>query len=57
MTEQQLRHHQDQMDAARAEFDKIWRKVIEGRPSRDVSHAALQIAWEIFKAAKGLRPR
>jgi len=45
------------MDAARAEFDKIWRKVIEGRPSRDVSHAALQIAWEIFKAAKGLRPR
>lgn len=63
MTDNQMISYFDQMDAARKEFLALWQKTKdsfhglrpEGMTTSMMAHAQ-QIAWDIFKEAKGIKP-
>lgn len=61
MTPTQLQHHTEQMEAHRAEFQKLWQgellpRIVSLGGTRSIREMATtkDIAWHAFKAAKGL---
>jgi hypothetical protein len=59
MNSTQLIHYQEQVEAARIEFDAIWRQELEGRQGVVWTESELFLiemyCWKIFLRAKGLR--
>ena len=59
MTQIQLIHHMEQMDAMRAEFNLIWPRIEERaehflarKLTEDEWHLQIDLAWQAFKAGK-----
>jgi hypothetical protein len=60
MTPSQAIHHTEQMDAARAEFQKLWAELKESMMGLQRMKQADQVtaeivAWLAFKAGKGIK--